>query len=184
MPPGTLASQGPARSCLVDKIGQFATELARPDTPSDERLLALKFLLHLVGDIHQPLHAADDEDRGGNDKLVSASFMRAGTLHHYWDTEFVRALGPNPDQIAVDLRRRLTPAEIARWSVGSAADWAFESSQLAVRDAYGRLPPPGPRGTYRLDDAYVDKAVQDCATQLSKAAVRLASLLNGTIGRN
>jgi nuclease S1 len=62
----------------VDKIDQFAAELANPATADPERLLALKFLLHFVGDLHQPLHAADDHDAGGTKELVMAEgFTRA-----------------------------------------------------------------------------------------------------------
>jgi len=183
LPPAALASLGPAQACIVDKIDQFATELARADTPPDERLAALKFLLHFVGDVHQPLHAADDDDRGGNDKPVSADGMRAGNLHHYWDTECVRALGQGPREIAAELVQHITPAEIARYSGGSAARWALESHQIAVRDAYGRLPLPGRRGGYRLSPAYIDASLRDCRTQLTKAGIRLAGLLDQTFAR-
>lgn len=181
LPPGTFASLGPAQDCIVDKIDQFAAELADPATAQDERLVALKFLLHFVGDIHQPLHAADDDDRGGNDKRVSAPGFRAGNLHHYWDTEFVRALGSGPNDIAAGLLRDLTPSQIQRWSRGTPADWARESFQIAATDAYGLLPPPSRRLSYRLSDHYVETAERDCRTQLSKAGVRLAALLNRVV---
>src|SRR5229473_3601122 len=68
LPTGTVASNGPAADCVVDKIEQFAAELANPATDHDEQVVALKFLLHFVGDLHQPLHSSDDNDRGGNNK--------------------------------------------------------------------------------------------------------------------
>lgn len=52
----TVASQGPAHDCVVNKVSEFSKELATPTLPAAERLLALKFLLHFVGDMHQPLH--------------------------------------------------------------------------------------------------------------------------------
>lgn len=180
LPPAIPASLGPARACLVDKINQFAAELARPATPPDERLVALKFLLHFVGDVHQPLHASDDTDRGGNDKRVSAPGFRAGSLHHYWDSAFVEILGDNPRQIAATLLRRMSPAEIRRWSAGTPAGWARESFELADRDAYGQLPSPGRRFSYRLDDTCVEIAIGDVRRQLAKAGVRLAMMLNRT----
>jgi hypothetical protein len=63
LPPGVPASKGPPRACVVDKINQFAAELGDPATGASEQLLALQFLLHFVGDLHQPLHAADDHRR-------------------------------------------------------------------------------------------------------------------------
>ena len=96
LPAETVASNGPARACVVDRIEQFATELADPRTDPEERLVALKFVLHLVGDLHQPLHAANDHDAGGNRKQVAADGFRPGNLHHFWDTEWARRLGDDP----------------------------------------------------------------------------------------
>ena len=86
LPMGTAASEGPAHDCVVDKIEQFAAELrASPtgvgtDTKAlNEERVALKFLIHLVGDLHQPMHAIDDHDRGGNEKRVRAMGLRANS---------------------------------------------------------------------------------------------------------
>lgn len=77
---------------------QFERELSALRTSAAEKLRALQFLLHLVGDLHQPLHAIDDHDAGGNARRVSARGLRAGSLHYYWDVEFVRGLGPDPQR--------------------------------------------------------------------------------------
>src|ERR1700722_13777632 len=103
LPAGTRASAGPATACVVDKIEQFEAELKNRRAPADERRLALQFLLHFIGDLHQPLHASDDEDEGGNLKRVSAEGFRNGNLHRYWDTDFVSALGTEPQQVAAKL---------------------------------------------------------------------------------
>jgi hypothetical protein len=67
LPEGKLASEGLADQCVMDKIKQFTAELKDPRTPEAERILALKFLMHFIGDIHQPLHAAEkNKDQGGN----------------------------------------------------------------------------------------------------------------------
>src|SRR6516162_6541348 len=92
LPAALPASSGPAKACLVDKIEQFTAELGNSATGSGERLLALKFLLHLIGDVHQPLHAADSHDAGANRKQVTAAGFGAGNLHHFWDVEFVERL--------------------------------------------------------------------------------------------
>jgi hypothetical protein len=181
--PGTLASLGPPNACIVDKIAQFSRELADRRTPVDEQLVALKFLLHLVGDVHQPLHASDEDDRGGNDKRVSAAGFRAGNLHHYWDTEFIRRLGGGPREIAYEIGRQISPALARSWARGTAADWALESFAMARDDAYGQLPPPTRRYTYRLTPAYLEMATRDVQVQLAKAGVRLAYVLNTALGR-
>jgi hypothetical protein len=180
--PGTLASNGPPRACVVDKINEFAAELANPGTDPTERIVALKFVLHLVGDMHQPLHASDDNDRGGNEKRASANGLKPATLHHYWDTEFVEQLGPDPKRIAAMLIARISPRDARAWALGTTSDWAMETFQLAKADAYGRLPAPNARGGYRLPETYVAMATRDAATQLSKAGVRLASVLNKALG--
>jgi nuclease S1 len=183
LPPGKPASTGPAQDCVVDKIDQFAAELANPATATAERILALKFLLHFVGDVHQPLHAADDHDRGGNDKRVSASGVRAATLHHFWDSEFVWQIGPNPQQIATQLAAHISAGASSAWSKGRPSDWAMETFRIAKDDAYGRLPPPNTHGKTRLTAAYFAMADRDVARQLSKAGVRLAVMLNRALGQ-
>jgi hypothetical protein len=72
--PESQPPKGPPRACVADKIDQFAAEFGNPATGASEQLLTLKFLLHFVGDLHQPLHAADDHDAGGNKKLVAAVY--------------------------------------------------------------------------------------------------------------
>jgi hypothetical protein len=183
IPAGTVASDGPAADCVVDKIEEFAAELANPATDQEEQVVALKFLLHFVGDIHQPLHSSDDNDRGGNNKKVSAAGFRAGNLHHFWDTEFVDQLETDPKSIASDLIGHISRDQEKTWEAGSPTDWAKESFQVAKADAYGLLPEPSSRGSYRLTDEYITTATDDVAQQLSKAGVRLAFVLNKALGR-
>jgi hypothetical protein len=178
IPSGKTASNGPADDCVADKVEEFAGELSNPATDLEEQVVALKFVLHLVGDLHQPLHDADDHDRGGNDKRVTAAGFKAGNLHHFWDTEFVDQLGPDAKTIASDLIGHITKDQVSQWQVGKVADWARESFQVAKADAYGQLPEPSARGSFRLPDDYVSEATQDVSLQLSKAGVRLAFTLN------
>jgi S1/P1 Nuclease len=64
----------------VDEIDQFAAELGSPETGASEQLLALKFLLHFVGDLHQSLHAGDDHDPGGIKKPVTDEWLTPATF--------------------------------------------------------------------------------------------------------
>jgi hypothetical protein len=101
LPAGTPASAGPANACIIDKVEQFAAELRDRSTPARERLLALKFLLHLVGDLHHPLHTADNGDRGGNDiAAIFASPPQRENLHFYWDNYLVHQLGSDSRAVA------------------------------------------------------------------------------------
>jgi hypothetical protein len=187
LPSGTPASEGPANACVVDKIEQFSAELhtlpehgARAQDVAEARR-ALKFLIHLVGDLHQPLHAISDHDRGGNDKRVSAPGERAGTLHHYWDNTFVERLGPDAQTIAERLISRITPANLTAWQRGTPEDWALESFHTAKTQGYAPLPPADDRGHYRLSEAYLDQATEMVALQLEEAGVRLALLLDRSL---
>lgn len=174
----TVASRGPAQDCVVDKVDEFAAELKAADTRPLERLRALKFLLHFVGDLHQPLHASDDHDAGGNQKNASASGFHAGKLHHFWDTEFVVRLGEDANTVAQNLIDHISSDQVTQWSAGTPTDWAQESFAVGRDIAYGLLPPPNQRGSYRLPPSYTDAATQAVSEQLSKAGVRLAVVLN------
>jgi hypothetical protein len=173
-----VASNGPAADCVVDKIDQFASELADRKTDPEEQIVALKFLLHFVGDLHQPLHSSDDNDRGGNEKKVSANGLKAGNLHHYWDTEFVAFLETNAKSITSDLIGYISREHQQKWQSGSPRDWAVETFEVAKAHAYGLLPEPFARNTYHLSDKYITTATDDVAQQLSKAGVRLAFVLS------
>ena len=150
--------------------------LRRTETP--ERRLALQYLLHFVGDVHQPLHAADDHDEGGNRKFTTAPGMGPNNLHHDWDSEFVARLGANETEIAQRLIAGISEAQRRRWSSGTPAEWAMESFLAAKSHAYGSLPEPDRPHHYELSAAYVAEASAVTAEQLSKAGVRLAEVLN------
>jgi hypothetical protein len=178
LPAGMTAFQGPADDCVIDKIDAFAAELESPGTSAEERLDALKFLLHFVGDLHQPLHAGDNHDAGGNRVRVTAEGFRRGNLHHFWDTEFVERLGPDPKAVAAELIARITPAQQRDWSKGTPADWANEAFALARDHAYGKLGSPTDRDSYQLSPDYIEDATSVVRLQLSRAGVRLAAVLN------
>jgi len=182
LPSGTPASKGPANACAVDKIDQFVAELKAPDTPVEERLLALKFLLHILGDLHQPLHSSDDHDSGGNQKKVSAPNLGAGRLHSFWDIEFVARLGPDPFVVADKLKANITTSQAKQWAKGTASSWAREIFEVARAHAY-KLPAPNSQGEYQLTQAYVLDATRTAGVQLSKAGVRLAAALNSAFGQ-
>ncbi len=173
------ASEGPAADCIVDKIDEFRRELQSRTTEAPERRLALQFLLHLVGDLHQPLHASDRHDHGGNGVRVKGAGGARGNLHHYWDTVFVRRLGRRADDVSQQLLTGISDAERRAWSGGSPEEWAKESFQLAKDHVYGPLRRAG--GTITLDAQYESDAGSIVAGQLRKAGLRLARLLNDAL---
>ena len=182
--PGQLASAGPVKDCVVDKIETFEAELRAPATPAAERLLALKFLIHFVGDLHQPLHASDHDDHGGNCVALSPELDGKSNLHAYWDTGVVEALGGSPPEIVAQLDSKISPANVAAWGHGSVRDWAMESFALSRKDVYAlpSRPTCGDHGSVALSPAYQATARTDAALQLEKAGVRIATLLNRDLG--
>jgi hypothetical protein len=184
-PAANPASQGPAHDCIVNKVSEFTKELADPATSVTERLLALKFLLHFVGDMHQPLHVSDNHDKGGNCVLVSLGGPRAVNLHGYWDTGVVQSLGPDPQAAADTLVRRITPGDKVAWEKGDPQSWALEGFDIAKNVVYtigskpGCAPDPSP---LNLPPGYDKTARDTAAVQLEKAGVRLAAVLNGALG--
>lgn len=185
-PPGQPASAGPAQDCVVDKIDAFERELGDPATAPAERLLALKFLIHFVGDLHQPLHAADHHDRGGNCVgLTPSPGVQDANLHAYWDTGVVEALGGSAETIAARLGAEITPAKAAAWLRGDPRSWAMESFEIARRDAYALpiRPTCADHGSVSLSASYQATARADAAAQLEKAGVRMAALLERALQR-
>ncbi len=184
LPSGTLASNGDKMSCVVDKLAQFAAELEAPSTDAEERLVALKFILHFVGDMHQPLHASDNNDAGGNSvKVMVDGFPHRSKdeLHGFWDTQFVEALGRPPAALAMQLIAQITPEQETEWKQGTPDDWAQEAFDIAFDDVYGQ-PPLSKDTLQHLDAAYVARAEKDVALQLSRAGFRLAAVLNKALG--
>jgi len=185
LPSAEIASAGPAQDCIVNKITEFEAEFKDPGTVPAERLLALKFLLHFVGDIHQPLHAADHQDRGGNCIALAPPPDGQANLHAYWDVAVVDALGGgSAEAVASILDARISANDLSAWSQGDARTWVMESFELARKDAYALASRPtcADTGAIALSDAYQTAAAQDAALQLSKAGVRLAAVLNRALG--
>jgi hypothetical protein len=182
---GLPASQGPSQACVVAKTSEFAAELRDAATAPGERLVALKFLMHFVGDLHQPLHAADHDDKGGN--CVGLSPRPDGhsnNLHAYWDTGVVEPLGGSASDIAAALDARITPAQARSWRAGDPKTWAMESFQVGQRDVYSlpSRPACGARGSVTLSPEYRATAQRDAAIQLQKAGIRMAALINRALG--
>jgi hypothetical protein len=184
--PSNPPSAGPAQDCIVDKIDEFETELAAPATPPAERLLALKYILHFVGDVHQPLHASDNQDRGGNCVHVSLGGMRTTNLHSFWDTGVLASLASDPASAAKTLERDISAADARGWASGTAASWARESYAVAKGSAYTIGSPSGctnDQTPITLTDAYQAQALKLAERQLEKAGVRLAWVLNSAAAK-
>jgi hypothetical protein len=179
-------------NCVVDRIVSFSHVLAdKTETPA-KRLQALKFIVHFVADVHQPLHCEDNGDRGGND--VHVSFYGTSTnLHSVWDDRLLehatrlRTLMPGyridrmaAQAVADRLNAGISGDEATQWAPSgmisdlqeSVVGWANESHRLA-QDAYAA------RGeSTELGNSYENREWPVVKGQLERAGIRLAELLN------
>jgi S1/P1 Nuclease len=150
---------GCVTAALVDQLRTLRGSSATPRARAD----ALRFIIHFVGDVHQPLHATTNNDLGGNCVLVTffgkapqESAPGSGSfhpnLHSIWDTNIVERLSPDksPSDLAKDLEKKFR-SRIPAWQSQPAdfAAWAWESHELAEKVAYGGLPHPLPIETPR-----------------------------------
>ena len=168
--------------CLTRRLALFAAQLASKDASAADRILALKFVLHFAGDLHQPLHLSDNHDKGGNCVYLSRGGARAN-LHHYWDTGVVETMGKDADTVASDLYCAITPAQLKAWRRGDIESWAMESNQVAKAVVYTLGSQPGCSSGLRYDLSadYDAAALKAAKIQLQRAGVRLAVLLNAAL---
>ena len=176
----------PQGNCVVGQIDKDIAVL-KSLTDQKKKLEALKFLIHFMGDIHQPLHCADDEDKGGNEKIVRyvkpGGRSRKGTklkLHALWDHLIEVRTKEDPRDLATILESRITPTEKKKWRSGTAADWAWESYSIAKSKIYSEFPdgPTSNRTGIPLPrDYYTNEMRHIAEEQLEKAGIRLAFVL-------
>ena len=114
-------------NCLSAQIERNARLLADPQVPRREKLIALAFLVHFVGDLHQPMHAGDHGDLGGNKVAVSYGLIAGHTnLHGIWDGWLAERALTTPPSGAAALLAEVLPAERAAIAAGSVEDWSRE----------------------------------------------------------
>jgi S1/P1 Nuclease len=161
--------------CQQDRGFQACTD--GPKAGKFEKQQALKFIVHFIADLHQPLHVGDTGSRGGN--LIRVRYYKVGSnLHRVWDSQIIERHTTN-EQVWLSYFDFLAkPQMVAEWSKGTPEDWATESLQIA-KVAYCL---PGTKtvmesGT-KIDDDYFLMALAIIQIQLAKAGIRIAWMLN------
>ncbi|WP_207791574.1 S1/P1 nuclease [Sandaracinobacteroides saxicola] len=179
----TYAEVGaPPEGDSVTALQRFSATVRDRNAPLADRQLALRFIIHIVGDLHQPLHVGNGRDRGGND--VRVEFFRKPTnLHAVWDDDLVENEGLSFSEKAKWLSEKITPAQAKAWQTADPLVWIAESQ--ALRDA--TYPPPMPNaapGTVpNLRFDYVFQHQGTVNLRLSQAGVRIAAYLNQLFAR-
>lgn len=134
LPPGTPAAQlqHPSEGDAVTALERFSATLRDPSASREDKASALRFVVHLVPDLHMPLHAGKPGDRGGNDVKVTW-FGEAQNLHWVWDEGIINHQFLSYTEYADRLDRRTTPAEVVQWWDPRPVTWIDESTALRDR---------------------------------------------------
>jgi hypothetical protein len=164
----------PDKNCMVEALKWFSSVVADKNAPMMARRLALYYVAHLVGDMHQPLHAGRAGDRGGVDIPVSYK-GQATNLHFFWDTDLVDLEIGTEEEISRQLTANLTDNERRKWQTGDPTQWTNESLALVRSYAYNT------GSSVELSDDYVEKARPIVRIRLAQAGIRLAWLLNNAL---
>lgn len=172
VPPGkTYAEVGaPPEGDSVTALTQFAATLKDPAAKLEDKQRALRFAIHIIGDLHQPLHVGNGADRGGNDVQVTL-FGAPTNLHAVWDSGLIDRRQLSYSEYAAFLSRRLTPGAVKAWTTPDPAVWIAESA--AARD--GLYPPAGQTA---LSWRYLYDSRETLDLRLAQSGVRLAAWLN------
>ena len=165
--------------CVVVKIADFAKVMTDKQASRESRGEALKFVVHFVGDIHQPMHAVGEAKGGNGVHITFLESSRCGgydcNLHSLWDSDLIEHAGLTREEYARREEELIGTDRLEALAGGTPEQWANESHQLAQAAWV-------PDGT-DLDAQYYEKQIKAVDRQLALAGLRLAKLLNDSIGK-
>jgi len=179
---GVIYDHAPPDGDALEALQKYSATLQDPKASLADKQLALRFVVHLVGDLHQPLHAGKCCDKGGNEVKVKW-FGRDQNLHSVWDTSLVDDEQLSFTELAAKLLRHTSNEDVIRWWDINPRDWVSESAQIRetvypampAKDAKDeKVQPAVPELSY----AYVYKFTPVMERRLKQAGVRLAAYLN------
>lgn len=166
----------PNGDCVVAAIRDQTRILADRSLPRERRLQALKFVVHFVGDVHQPLHAGYAGDKGGNDVQIQFN-GRGSNVHQLWDSGMLNAAGLDEDAWLRRLKALPLAVELSQPALPpDSAGWAEASCRIALRP--GLYPAKA-----TVDAEYVQTWRPEAEAQLRRGGTHLAALLNAALKR-
>ena len=155
---------------LVTGIHTCIEVLKDENSTKQDKNFYLKMLIHLIGDLHQPLHVGHKEDKGGN--TIQVQWFRKGTnLHHVWDIDMIEKWNMSYTELACNIDI-LSKEHVKEYQKGNLMDWVYESKNLA-EEVYKTVK-PGEKLSYRYSYLHFSTVTE----QLEKGGVRLAKILN------
>ena len=158
------------RGDIVMGIDHCVKVLKDPNASEQDKIFFLKFLVHLIGDLHQPMHVGREEDRGGND-IKLEWHRKKSNLHRVWDSDMISFYNMSYSEL-VSNRKKLSKAQVERIQEGSVLDWTYESQALAKK-VYASAESEA-KLSYRYSYDHFDVVT----SQLQKSGIRLAKVLN------
>jgi len=159
----------PDQICATQAIKKYATELANQDASKQGRQQAFAWLCHLVGDLHQPMHAGFADDRGGNQFEIVVRNENMN-LHRFWDSELINHHTDGWRDLVGRLQTNSPTVATSDRSPESVNSWTDESHVLAVEKAYP--------ASKKIDDVYEQQSWELAQQRMSMAASRLAQVIN------
>ena len=178
----------PKGDCSIQALLRFAAILTDKSEDPCVRAEALKFVVHLIGDMHQPLHNIDDNDAGGNGKTVRFFGLQGfnggpPNLHEVWDEGIIIHSGKSMSQFVASLGAPDSNDVADIIAVTNPIAWVQEAHLLA-QQAYEALPEPNADDVYVLDQdsTYFDKGIIVVNKQLRKAGLRLGRAIEKALG--
>ncbi|MCR8557408.1 S1/P1 nuclease [Mucilaginibacter sp. BJC16-A38] len=162
-----------AKDTKVDaytKLNFLIGELKKKDISKQNKLLYLRMLIHIIEDVHQPMHTAHTDDKGGNDFKVNW-FNTPTNLHSVWDSQLIDFQQLSYTEYASNINHT-TLEERREWQKAPISQWLYESNQIAEK-IYTEIK-PGDTLNYKYNFTHLETLNQ----QLLKAGVRLAGVLN------
>jgi hypothetical protein len=181
---GIIYDHAPPEGDAIEALSRFRKTLQDPNASLADKQLALRFIVHLVGDLHQPLHVGKCCDKGGNDVRVTW-FGKPTNLHAVWDSQLVDDEQLSFTEMAAKLERHISPEDVVKWWDINPRDWISESAE--IRDTIYPTARDMPKGKKRkkgepvlpdLSYSYVYRFTPVMERRLSQGGVRLAAYLN------
>ena len=184
---GIIYDHAPQEGDALEALNHFSTVLNDPNASLADKQRALRFIVHLVGDLHQPLHVGKCCDKGGNDVKVTW-FGKPTNLHSVWDSQLVDDEQLSFTEMASKLERHISPADVVKWWDINPRDWISESAEIRdtvyptktdmPKPTKGKKPKKGEPLLPDLSYSYVYRFTPVMERRLSQGGIRLAAYLN------
>jgi len=184
---GITYDHAPPEGDALQALDHFRSVLRDPKASIADKQLALRFVVHLVGDLHQPLHAGKCCDKGGNDVKVTF-FGKPTNLHAVWDSALPDDEQLSFTELAAKLERHISNQDVLDWWDINPRDWISESAEIrdTLYPTAADMPKPvkgkrrkkGVQVVPDLSYSYVYRFTPVMERRLQQGGVRLAAYLN------